>query len=96
METLASILAGQGSNPYQQSGQGIAPLLSQMLLNQQMAPSQIGQQAPQAAQGGPQMQPAMPQGAPIGLGMMPQGAGMASPQTAALLQALQGSQTPGG
>jgi hypothetical protein len=92
METLASILAGQGSNPYQQAGQGIAPLLSQMLLNQQLAPSQIGQQAPQAA---PQAQPAMPQGAPIGLGMMPQGGGMANPQTAALLQALQGGQTQG-
>jgi hypothetical protein len=50
MESLASILAGGGANPYQQS-QGIAPLLSQLLLAQQMAPGQLGQGQPQP--GGP-------------------------------------------
>jgi hypothetical protein len=47
MESLASILAGGGANPYQQSSQGIAPLLSQLLLAQQMAPGQLGQGQPQ-------------------------------------------------
>jgi hypothetical protein len=46
MESLASILAGGGANPYQQP-QGIAPLLSQLLLAHQMAPGQIGQGQPQ-------------------------------------------------
>jgi hypothetical protein len=47
LESLASILAGGGANPYQQSTQGLAPLLSQLLLAQQMAPGQLGQGQPQ-------------------------------------------------
>ena len=92
METLASILAGQGANPYQQASQGIAPMLSQYLLNGQLAPAQLGQGQSQAQQGAPQ-QPApgmMPQGAPLGLGGM-----QGNPQAAALLQAIQSGQNPG-
>jgi hypothetical protein len=47
MESLASILAGGGANPYQHPTQGISPLLSQLLLAQQMAPGQLGQGQPQ-------------------------------------------------
>ncbi len=46
METLASILAGSGANPYQGSGSGggISPLLTQMMLAQQMGnPAQTNQ-----------------------------------------------------
>jgi hypothetical protein len=89
METLASILAGQGANPYQQASQGIAPMLSQYLLNNQLAQGQLGQGQSQVA---PQ-QPApgmVPQGAPLGLGGM-----QGNPQAAALLQAIQSGQNPG-
>jgi hypothetical protein len=88
METLASILAGQGANPYQQASQGIAPLLSQNLLNQQLAQGQLGQGQQQPAQ-----QPMMPQqgqGMPLGLGML-----SGNPQAAALMQALQSGQNQG-
>jgi hypothetical protein len=62
METLASILAGAGANPYQMS-QGIAPLLGQLLLSQQLAGGQLGQgQQPQQG-----VAPAQPQ---AGLGSM--------------------------
>jgi hypothetical protein len=70
METLASILAGAGANPYQMQ-QGIAPLLSQILLSQQLAQGQLGQgQQPQQGAA-----PAQPQ---AGLGSM--GAAGQSPQ----------------
>ncbi len=59
METLASILAGQGANPYQQAGQGISQLLSQFLLNQNLAQGQLGGQA--------QPQPGEPPSAGAGL-----------------------------
>jgi hypothetical protein len=88
METLASILSGQGVNPYQQASQGIAPLLSQTLLNQQLAQGQLGQGQQQPAQ-----QPMMPQqgqGMPLGLGML-----SGNPQAAALMQALQSGQGQG-
>ena len=89
MNTLAGILAGQGGNPYQ-TNQGISPLLSQFLLNQQMAPGQLGGQPP----GGNPMPPGgnpmsqMPQQAPYGIGSM---GAAANPQLAALLQAQNGS-----
>ncbi len=90
MESLASILAGQGANPYQQASQGIAPMLSQLLQNQALAQGQLGQgqqqMAPQAAP--PQQGQAMP----LGLGMMP---GTMNPQAAALMQALQSGQNQG-
>jgi len=82
MNTLAGILAGQGGNPYQTT-QGISPLLSQFLLNQQMAPGQLGGQSPG---GNPMSQ--MPQQAPSGIGSM---GAAANPQLAALLQAQNGS-----
>ncbi len=88
MESLASILAGQGANPYQQASQGIAPMLSQLLQNQALAQGQLGQgqqqMAPQAAP--PQQGQAMP----LGLGMMG-----GNPQAAALMQALQSGQNQG-
>ncbi len=97
METLASILAGQGANPYQQASQGIAPLLSQTLLNQQLAQGQLGQgqQQQQPAQGPspgmmPQQGQGMPQGMPLGLGML-----SGNPQAAALMQAIQSGQSQG-
>ena len=90
METLASILAGQGANPYQQASQGIAPLLSQNLLNQQLAQGQLGQgQQQQPAQQQPTM-PQQGQGMPLGLGML-----SGNPQAAALMQALQSGQNQG-
>lgn len=52
MDTLAQIIAGANPNPYQ-TDPGISSLVSQYLLNQQMAPQQIGT-APQQAQLGPQ------------------------------------------
>lgn len=102
MPTLANILAGQPGNPYQQPNQGIAPLLSQYLLNRSLSQNQLGQApapqpAPPVAPAG-QLSPLMGaalggqmggQMAPMGLGAMP------NPQTAALLQALQGGQVPG-
>ena len=91
METLASILAGQGANPYQQASQGIAPMLSQYLLNNQLAQGQLGQGQSQAQAAPPQpAQGMMPQGAPLGLGGM-----QGNPQAAALLQAIQSGQNPG-
>ncbi len=86
MESLASILAGSGANPYQQASQGIAPMLSQLLQNQALAQGQLGQGQQQAA---PQ---AAPQGAamPLGLGMLG-----GNPQAAALMQALQSGQNQG-
>jgi hypothetical protein len=79
METLASILTGAGANPYQTAGSGgISPLLMQMMLAQQMGPSQLGQGSgtvpnslmPQAQSASPppnapqpvQGQPALPMG----------------------------------
>lgn len=85
METLASIMAGQGANPYQQ-GQGIAPLLSQFLLNQQLAQGQGIQGSPQGAPQMPQ-QPQMVGAAPPGIGTM---------GAAALPQLLAQSQSGGG
>jgi hypothetical protein len=70
METLASILAGQGANPYQMAGSGISPLIAQALLAQQMGQQQLGAgQAQSQDQVNPAMQnmantngaPAMPQ-----------------------------------
>jgi hypothetical protein len=93
METLASILAGQGANPYQQASQGIAPLLSQTLLNQQLAQGQLGQgqqQQQPAQQPSPGMMPQQGQGMPLGLGML-----SGNPQAAALMQALQSGQSQG-
>jgi hypothetical protein len=96
METLASILAGQGANPYQQASQGIAPLLSQNLQNQALAPSQLGQGQQQAPQlPNPQMMPpaftgSQGQQMPLGLGML-----SGNPQAAALMQALQSGQSQG-
>lgn len=89
MESLAGILAGQGANPYQQASQGIAPLLSQYLLNNQLAQGQLGQGQQQAA---PQATPPPQQGAgmPLGLGMLG-----GNPQAAALMQALQSGQNQG-
>ncbi len=87
MESLASILAGSGANPYQQASQGIAPMLSQLLQNQALAQGQLGQG---------QQQQATPQAAPQG-GGMPLGLGMlgGNPQAAALMQALQSGQSQG-
>ena len=94
METLASILAGQGANPYQQASQGIAPMLSQYLLNNQLAQGQLGQGQSQAQAAPPQpaqgMAPQGAEGMPLGLGGM-----QGNPQTAALLQAIQSGQNPG-
>lgn len=59
METLASILAGQGANPYQTTA-GISPLIAQQLLAQQMGPAQLGGAMPQAQPMMPQGQPQMP------------------------------------
>jgi hypothetical protein len=81
MESLAGILAGAGANPYQQASQGIAPLLSQYLMNQQLAQGQLGQGQQQAQPGVPQQ--------PLGLGML-----SGNPQAVALMQALQNGQTP--
>ena len=81
MESLASILAGTGANPYQQSSQGIAPLLSQYLLAQQLGQGQAQPAATMPQQG---------QGMPLGLGML-----SGNPQAAALIQALQSGQNQG-
>lgn len=43
METLASILAGAGANPYQGNGGGMSPLIQQLMLAQQMGGPQLGQ-----------------------------------------------------
>jgi hypothetical protein len=75
MESLASILAGGGANPYQQP-QGLAPLLSQLLLAQQMAPGQLGQGQPQP--GGPM--PGAVGGAPQAQGLGGMGAAAQMPQ----------------
>ncbi len=88
-ESLAGILAGSGANPYQQPSQGIAPLLSQFLLNQQLAQGQLGQQP---AGGAPAMPQPQGQGMPMGLGMMQPAT---DPQTAALLQAIKSGQNQG-
>lgn len=62
MQTLAQILAGVGGNPYQQSSQGINPLLQQQaLLGQQGA---LGGQDPATAAAQPQMQGQSPQSDP--------------------------------
>ncbi len=88
MESLASILAGSGANPYQQASQGIAPMLSQLLQNQALAQGQLGQGQQQAAQ--PMVPPQQGQGMPLGLGMMG-----GNPQAAALMQAIQSGQNQG-
>lgn len=71
METLASILAGSGANPYQ-TDPGVSQLISQLMFNQQMAPQQLGMPQQQQQQLGsmgatapqgqqqPATQPAMP------------------------------------
>ena len=52
METLASILSGAPTNPYQGAGGGIAPLLQQALLARQLGAPQLGQSAGQGAMPG--------------------------------------------
>jgi hypothetical protein len=73
MNTLASILAGAGGNPYQGAGGGIAPLLQQALLARQLGNPQMGQSA---AMPNPQMPPAPP---PPGLLNNPQYTGQVPP-----------------
>lgn len=73
MQTLAQILAGVGGNPYQQTS-GLSPMISQNLMDNQMATQQLGGDPAMAAQMGgmppgvqqpgimtPQMNPQQPQ-----------------------------------
>ncbi len=76
MNTLASILSGIPGNPYQGAGGGIAPLLQQALLAQQLGGPQLGQ-------GGAGPDPQMPGALPPGIGINPMAAGQMTPGMAA-------------
>ncbi len=73
MNTLASILSGIPGNPYQGAGGGIAPLLQQALLAQQLGGPQLGQGG-----AGPD-NPQLPGTTPPGMGINP----MMNPRMAA-------------